>query len=141
MTDALTPISIMNISDFLIAQAEEQVRNAGLRIADQQAVVESLERRGYRDLTAHARALLAAFERFHKVMLRRLEVARRLAERRRSPTGRFGDVAHADCRADVRATPICKSFTDDRICVCTHRSCTAGRPDSRQRAPASCAGD
>jgi hypothetical protein len=42
MTDALTPISIMNISDFLIAQAEEQVRNAGLRIADQQAVVESL---------------------------------------------------------------------------------------------------
>jgi predicted transcriptional regulator len=68
MTDALTPISIMNISDFLIAQAEEQVRNAGLRIADQQAVVESLERRGYGDLTAHARALLAAFERFHKII-------------------------------------------------------------------------
>jgi len=72
----------MVISDYLIAEAEEEVRSARLRIAEQQGVVESLERRGYRDAAQHARALLSAFERFHDIMLHRLETERALAARR-----------------------------------------------------------
>jgi hypothetical protein len=67
------------ISEFLMFKSEEDLRTIRERIADQQAVVELLELRGYEMMLPTARDFLTLLEMTERTAQRRLEIDRKRA--------------------------------------------------------------